>query len=87
MKLGHGAAFAVIAASLAACAAPPRRVAQAPTAPAVGVASLMTAELAGASDAPRVGKSHRTSLVEDLAKDDGERRTSRKPGGGFSGYK
>jgi hypothetical protein len=70
---------------------------RAPAAPAspplvispVGTTTLEAAEIGAPEDAPHVGKSQRSLPDDELApKGEGEpRRTDRRPGGGFSGYK
>lgn len=86
MKLGRTFLAAVgLSACAAACAgAPCSRVVESPS--AVGTTSLMTAEIPSAEEAPRVGKSQRASGAEGEAHGARE-RGSRRPGGGFSGYK
>lgn len=83
--MGIGRAFilvTVLAAAAAGCA--PRH---APSAPVVGAAELTSAEVAAAGrrDA-ELG--HRAALARDNGvKEPVTRRSSGRPGGGFSGYK
>lgn len=64
-------------------------IVSAPTGPTVSTTRLMAAELRDTDDAPKVGKSQHSAVVEEeqSKKDVPHRRDDRRPGGGFSGYK
>ena len=90
MKLDRCAIVLSVAALAMACGTrTPAKSAAAPPSPTVSTTRLMAAELRDADDAPKVGKSQHSAVVEDeqLDKAVPHRRDDRRPGGGFSGYK